>query len=130
MNETHKLVDKWLWEDCITPTSQQLHGMMTVALTYAVKKIFSTHGYRYGGKYYIQGDWGPIGHILTCVVARLVMIWFDLRFKQLVLNLGINLIMFLRYVDDMNTMLEKLRGRVRFNKLTMELVNDEPNNEN
>ena len=100
--------------------------MMTLALVYAMRKVFTSHVYRYKGKYHLQGDRGPIGHILTGVAARLIMIWFDIKFQELVKQLGINLILYMRYVDDAQELVEKLRGKVRFDKTSKTLVNDDP----
>ena len=58
-------IEKWTWDETVTPNSQALHKMVTLAIVYAVKRIFATHVYRFDGTYYLQGDKGPIGHIVT-----------------------------------------------------------------
>ena len=68
-------------------------SMMALALSSAVKKVFSSHVYRVGDKYYLQGDRGPIGHLLMCTIARLVMCYFDMVYMDLVTRLGIMMLM-------------------------------------
>ena len=69
---------------------------ITLTMVYAVKRIFATHVYRFDGTYYLQGDKGPIGHIITSIAARLVMIWFERQFQKLVTRLNLNILMYSR----------------------------------
>ena len=61
--------------------------------------------------------------------VRLLMIWFDYQFKRLINQLDINAIMYYWYIDDMEALVERLNGMVRFNKDSKSLVNKEPNSD-
>ena len=58
--------------------------------------------YRFDGKLYKQVDGGPIGDELSQAIARLVMIWWDNEFIVRCEHLGIDLRLYIRYVDDSN----------------------------
>ena len=68
----------------------------------AIKVCFSNHTYEFNGEVYLQLDWGPISLRLTAAVARLVCLWFDWKFKALCAALGITLLMYARFIDDIN----------------------------
>ena len=87
-----------------------------------MKSVFTSHVYRYKGKYYLQGDRGPIGHLITCTVARLVMIWFNQKFLALIAALGLTMYMYLRYIDDINAILKKVKKNTYFDKVKKVLV--------
>ena len=63
--------------------------MMTIAIIKGIRTIFTTHVYRYGGKYFLEVDRGPIGHVITCSVARLIMIWWNQKYLELLTTLGL-----------------------------------------
>lgn len=54
------------------------------------------------GKVYKQQAGGPIGLEITGVLARIVMLWWDRAFLDKLEKVGINMIMYSRYVDDGN----------------------------
>ena len=60
------------------------------------------HLYRFDGKVFKQEDGGPIGDELAQAVARLVMIWWDGEFLKLCETVRLDIMFFLRYVDDTN----------------------------
>ena len=119
-------VEKWLWEDTIPPSEKVMKDMMAMALATAVKKVFSSHVYRVGDNYYLQGDRGPIGHILTCTVARLIMTYFDMIYLEMLTKLGIAMIMYRRYVDDIDCVAKRLKRSVVFDREQCRLVDTNP----
>ena len=76
--------------------------MIARMFSIAVYTAMSNHTYRFDGKVYQQEDGGPIGDELAQAVARIVMIWWDRKFLELCSNLGLEMLMYLRYVDDTN----------------------------
>ena len=60
------------------------------------------HLYIFDSEVYKQSRGGPIGLELTGVIADLVMIWFDKHFIKAAEEAGINIVLFKRYVDDVN----------------------------
>ena len=51
---------QWVFPD-LTPTEHQIRLLMGAALYVAVKTLYRTHMYTFGGKVYLQSDGGPIG---------------------------------------------------------------------
>ena len=45
---------------------------------------------------------GPIGLKLTGTLAQVFMIWWDDMFRQKLRNIGIDTVLYKRYVDDIN----------------------------
>ena len=68
----------------------------------------STHVYTFQGRFFIQSDGGPIGLRCTASLASLIMKLWDVLWLRLLRREGIELIDFLRYVDDARTFLRPL----------------------
>ena len=96
-----------------------------IACTFVIgiKSVFKKHTYQFRGKYYLQGDRGPTGLQATQAVARICMIWFDRKFLQRLAMLGIIIIMYLRYVDDVDVIVKELEDEnVEYNDVDKKLV--------
>ena len=76
--------------------------------------IMSSHTYMVGDRIYLQLVGGPIGLYITRVLARIVMIMFDRRFKTSLslLTNSKRLLLDLRYVDDKNIIIDIIREEV------------------
>jgi hypothetical protein len=70
--------------------------------------------YQFNGKVFKQQKGGPIGLEITGVLARLVMLWWDRTFVDKLRMLEIDLLMYLRYVDDRNLSLEAVEPGLTF----------------
>ena len=103
---------KWKSTDIRTLTSQQKKLLLTRAVKTAVKVIFKNHVYQFGGVYYLQVSGGPIGLRLTSVVARIVMDRWSLLFLAKLDNSGWQLWAMMKYVDDVNLVLEMMDTNV------------------
>ena len=66
----------------------------------SVLAIFKTHTYRFAKKFYLQKRGGPIGLRSTCCIARLVMLWWDQEFLDVVKTANIKIIGSARYMDN------------------------------
>ena len=103
---------KWKSTDIRTLTSQQKKILLSRAVKTAVKVIFKNHVYQFGGVYYLQVSGGPIGLRLTSVVARIVMDRWSLLFLAKLDNSGWQLWAMMKYVDDVNLVLEMMDTNV------------------
>ena len=86
------------------------------------KSVFTSHVYRQNGKYFLQGDKGPIGHIVTGSAARLVLIDFDRNFITLVKRLKIEMFLFARYVDDVDLSVKRMKRGLEYDSEKRELI--------
>ena len=66
------------------------------------------------GKVFKQQKGGPIGLEITGILARLVMLWWDREFLEKAKKLDIQIMMYLRNVDDGNIATEATEPETRF----------------
>ena len=60
------------------------------------------HLYSFADKKKRQGKGGPIGLVLTDATAKIYMTWWDKKVKQEAAKEGLEIILYRRYVDDIN----------------------------
>ena len=73
----------------------------------SVLAIFKTHTYRFASKFYLQRKGGPIGLHSTCCISRLVMLWWDQEFLDVVKRSNVKI------MDDVRVWLRSIRLRWR-----------------
>ena len=93
-------IDKWKIAE--EPSEEQKIRMVANMLIKSVEISISNHMYRFNGTMYKQEDGGPIGAELSQAIARLVMVWWDKQFLKLCNEIGIEVDLYTRYVDDSN----------------------------
>ena len=116
--------EKWSWKGKRkTPSIIQKKKMLARAMEVAVRTILSNHLYQFDGRVYKQQSGGPIGLEITGVLARCAMLWWDRAYLRKLKQLEIDLMLYLRYVDDTDMVLEALPPGPRFvnNELTIHL---------
>ena len=74
----------------------------------AVHVVTSTHIYKFCGKYYLQVDGGPIGLRSTASLASLIMKIWDICWQELMDRELIEILKYVRYVDDSRNFLRPL----------------------
>ena len=100
--------DKWIRSQ--HPTEEQSAKTMAQMVADAVEVAMSNHMYRFDGKVYLQTDSGPIGDELSQAVARLIMIWWDRTFLEKCSRLGLDIMMYMRYVRPFHKGCHKRHG--------------------
>ena len=107
--------EKWDWVGKRKePTILQKKRMVARAMEVAVLTILSNHLYQMDGKVYKQQAGGPIGLEITGVLARIVMLWWDRAFLKKIDTLGLDMLMYQRYVDDGNMACRAVKPGVRY----------------
>ena len=71
----------------------------------AVPAIFQTHTYSFAQKFFLQKRGRPIGLRSTCCVVRLVMMWWDQEFLEVVRKSNLTILGGARYMDDVRVLL-------------------------
>ena len=71
--------------------------------------VFRNHFYMFKNNIYLQSDKGPIGLRFSGSLARNILIYFDFEFIRITKQLKIELLLYKRYVDDINYCLEKIK---------------------
>ena len=110
------------WKEAKTPTPEQKIIMISKLMEKAVLTSMKNHVYRFDGKVYKQEDGGPIGDELAQAVARMVMLWWDRQFIGLCDRLKIDMLMYMRYVDDTNKVIVPPPVGTRFVQGKLEIV--------
>ena len=75
----------------------------------SVLAIFQTHTYNFAQKFFLQKRGGPIELRSTCCVARLVMMWWDQEFLEVVKKSNLTILGGARYMDDVRVWLAAVR---------------------
>ena len=110
-----KKQEKWSWKGKRkVPSNLQKKKLLARALEVAVKTILSNHLYQFDGRVYKQQSGGPIGLEITGVLARCAMLWWDRAYLKKLDQLKIDILLYLRYVDDSNLVLRALEPGTRF----------------
>jgi hypothetical protein len=112
-------IEKWSWKGKRNPSLIQRKKMIASMMRILVREIMTNHCYQFDGKLYLQQAGGPIGLKLSGVLARLVMLKFDRLYLDKLSKLDIELVLYQRYIDDLNMALSCLPPGLRFrnNKL-------------
>ena len=73
---------------------------MATVIQLATEAMSRYHFYEFGGKKFQQMGGGPIGLRGTCTLAKLVMQVFDGRWVGRIINAGLKIDLYTRYMDD------------------------------
>ena len=106
---------KWRWNNQCEPDNSEIRELFTVMIMKVVSFVMKNHIYSFDGKVYRQTKGGPIGLRLTGVLAKIVMIEFGRRWKELTSELGIYVPLDAIYVDDHNIATREVKPGVRYN---------------
>ena len=85
-----------------TPDEQTSKKMLREALKIAIKFIMRNHIYRFDDDVRKQKEGGPIGLELTGELASIFMTWWDKELLRKLEEIGIEVLMYKRYIDDIN----------------------------
>ena len=106
--------NKWTWRNTREPSEQEVKILFTEMIKIIVAFIMKNHIYSFDGKHYRQTKGGPIGLRLTGVIAKLVMIEFGKRWRQVASSCGISAIVDGVYVDDHNIATWEVKPGIRY----------------
>ena len=82
------------------PNEEQQRKMMTIALGAAMKTTLKNHIFVFNGEIRKQSKGGAIGVKAAGDIAGLFMIWWDRKFNERVREEGLQIKLYIRYVDD------------------------------
>ena len=86
---------------------------MAIIIGETVQTIMTNHLYQFDKKVYRQVEGGPIGLEITGIIADVVMIWFDQLFLKKAEEAGYSVLLYKRYVDDINLVVSSMFPFVR-----------------
>ena len=110
--------EKWVRGDY--PDMYQKKKILAMVIAHGVKIVMSNHVYSVGDKFYLQSHGGPIGLELTGVLAEVMMMSWEKRLLQKLIENEIIVLMLCWYVDDVNSIVQNNSGdddKVFINKI-------------
>ena len=99
-----------------TPGPEMTKKMLAEGLKIVVTYIMEHHVYEFDGKIHRQAKGGPIGLDMTGELAAIFMSWWDKEFLKKLRSLGIEVLKYKRYVDDINNAFIAPESRLQYVK--------------
>ena len=96
------------WAPAQDPDDNQKRKLVALVLCIANQHIMSNHVYKLGDDLYLQTDGAPIGSEYGGIIARVTTRLFDRRYLKKVAEKGMNVVMYGRYIDDINQVIMKV----------------------
>ena len=90
------------WLEANPPTLEQKTKLIGLVLAIAVETIMSQHTYMVGDQVFLQSEGGPIGMTASSAIAAAVMLWFDELYLAKAEEAGYEIVVYERYIDDVN----------------------------
>ena len=90
------------------PTEEEKRKMMGKAIEVLIVATTTNHVYKFGKKFRIQAEGGPIGLSCTGEMAECFMTDWDKKLMKKLKNVGIELDVYTRFKDDINVVTEAL----------------------
>ena len=90
------------------PTPDQLNIIISLAISRSVNEAMLHHYYSIGGCIKRQADGGAIGVDLTNEVSCLYMLRWDREFREKMKRMGLTIILYKRYVDDITILMNRI----------------------
>lgn len=104
------------------PTNDEMKNLIAMALEVTVIECMEKHFYKIGGKMYQQSSGGSIGSALTGETSRIHMLRWDRIFVNKIQKLGIKLLLYKRYVDDVVIVLPMINKGWMYDKMTDKMI--------
>ena len=107
---------RWkIWEEAERePTEDEKRQMMKESLKIAMETIMNNHTYKFEDVIRKQKEGGAIGSDLTGEMTRIFMRWWDRQIIEKLNKVGIKVLLYKRYVDDINMVVEILKGNYKY----------------
>ena len=96
------------------PNDVEKRVMLKESLKIALETLMTNHTYKFDEVIRKQKEGGAIGSDLTGEMARIFMCWWDRKIIEKMNQLGIKVLLYKRYVDDINMIIEYLEGSLEY----------------
>ena len=98
------------------PTEEESRKMTAKAVEIGIKAVMENNVYQFAEEVRLQKDDGGFGIELTGHLAKGVMVTWDQKFRRRLEELVVGILMYKRYIDDMNMVMEAVGRVMRYNK--------------
>ena len=104
--------EPWNFPEIQNINENEKRRLMIEALRIVLNVILKTHTYKFNGITRVQRNGGPIGMELTGDIAQIFMVWWDGCLKRKIEEIGLRMVLYERYVDDINLVMKRIeKGR-------------------
>ena len=107
---TEKKESMWYPAKYPEPDNRTMKKMVSKALEVGINAVMKTHVYKFAGETRTQKQGGAIGLELTGEIAGIFMSWWDDQMRMKLEQNNIKTVMYKRYVDDINLIVEVDEG--------------------
>ena len=106
--------EPWVFPEESNINEDEKRKLIVEAIRIVLDVILKTHTYKFNGITKVQTSGGPIGMEITGVIAQIFMVWWDERLKQIAEDIGLEIILYERYVDDINVIMKRTEKGQRY----------------
>ena len=110
------------------PDQGEKKALIAEAIKVVLEFIMKNHMYCFADKKKRQKNGGPIGLVLTDATAKIYMTWWDKKVKEEAASKGLEILLYRRYVDDIN-IVAKMTQRNSGNEVEKEEENTDKQRE-
>ena len=101
--------------------SEEVRQLVGWGITKALELAYRNHHYTVGGAIHKQEDGGPQGLNTAVEASEVYMLEFDRKFLILLRGLGVTILLYLRYVDDITAILPPIKPGWFFHQESKEM---------
>ena len=116
----------WIFPDAPTD-SMVVRKLFCIAIEVMVRKVMSLHDFQFNQQIHRQNKGGSIGLDLTGVVSGIFMCYWDKKLIGILGENNIRLLVYKRYVDDINLIAEDLNRENKDEATTMGIIQQHAN---
>ena len=91
----------------------------------AIVQVMKNNVYKFAGDIRLQGEGGAIGVRATGDIAKAVMVTWDKKLNKKLERLLTRPLMYRRYIDDQNLLIEVVKQGARFDTASGEMIHDD-----
>ena len=98
------------------PGEELIRKIVSIVAEIAVRILWEIYANDFGGHTYLQSTGGPIGQRPTMAASRLIMTDFFLKYRNILVEAGLEVTLLKVYVDDGRQITSLLRPGMRYEK--------------
>lgn len=130
--EEDRDVEKCNFEECETPSEAQKRIIIANVIAQGEGTIINKHFHEFNNLIYKSKNKGPIGSKCSGSISRVIMLWWDKRFLDLLSSLNLVIYLYSRYVDDRNFVSKAIPKNMKYDRsrkkmIECEVIDDDNN---
>ena len=111
--------EPWVFPEITNINDTDKRRLLVEAIRIVLKVILTTHAYKFNGIMKVQMKGGPIGMEITGVIAQIFMVWWDGCLRNKAEEVGLEIVLYERYVDDIDIIMKRTEKGQRYENRTL-----------